>query len=62
MLKSNIPGGIVVVLIVLGIIAYAFSIRLSLDWNLYFSILGIVAVVALFISLITHFIPSKDRN
>lgn len=62
MLKTNIPGGILIVLVVLGIIGYAFSLRLSLEWGFYFKMLGIVAVFAVLVSVITHFIPSRNRQ
>lgn len=62
MLKTNIPGAIVIVLVVLGIIGYAFSLRLTLEWGFYFKTLGIVAVIALLVTVVTHFIPSKSRH
>lgn len=62
MLKTNIPGGILIVLIVLGIIGYAFSLRLSLEWNFYFKMLGLVVIIAAVVSVITHFIPSRNQH
>lgn len=60
MLRKNIPGGIVVIAIVLSIIGFAISLKISLDWNFYFKILATVAVIAIVISVITHAIPSRD--
>ncbi|MGH7885745.1 MAG: hypothetical protein ACRENO_08640 [Thermodesulfobacteriota bacterium] len=60
MLRKNIPGGLVVTVIVLSIIGIAISLRISLDWGFYFKILSVVAVIAIIISVITHVIPSKD--
>lgn len=60
MLRTNVVGSILTVLIVLAIVGFAFSLRLSIDWNNYFKILGIVAGLALIISVITHLIPSKN--
>ena len=60
MLRTNIVGSIVIVLIVLALVGVAFSLRISIDWNNYFKILGIVAGLALIISVITHLIPSNN--
>jgi len=62
MLKTNIPGAIIIALIVLGIIGYAFTLRLSLEWDFYFKILATVALIALAVSLITHFVPQRKQN
>ena len=62
MLKTNIPGAIIIALIVLGIIGYAFTLRLSLEWDFYFKILATVALIALVVSLITHFVPQRKQN
>ena len=60
MLRTNIIGGIVIVLIVLALVGIGMSLKISLEWNNYFKILGIVAIVALAVSIITHIIPSKN--
>ena len=60
MLRTNIIGSIFIILIVFGLIGFAISLRFSLEWNNYFKIVGIVAVVALAVSVITHIIPSKN--
>ena len=60
MLSKSILGGIVIVAIVLFIIGYAISLKISLDWGAYFKILATVAVIATAVSIITHVIPSKD--
>ena len=60
MLRTNIIGGIFVVLIVFALVAFAISLRISIEWATYFKILGIVAVIAIAVSVITHIIPSKN--
>ena len=60
MLKTNIIGSIVIILIVFALVGIGMSLRISIEWNNYFKILGIVAIVALVVSVITHIIPSKN--
>ena len=60
MLRTNIIGGVFIVLIVFALVAFAISLRISIEWTTYFKILGIVAVIAAAVSIITHFIPSKN--
>ncbi len=60
MLRTNIIGSIFIILIVFGLVGFAISLRFSLEWNNYFKILGIVTLVALAVSVITHIIPSKN--
>ena len=60
MLKSNIIGSVVIVALVLALVGYAMSLRISIEWTLYFKILGIIAIVALAVAVITHIIPSKS--
>jgi len=60
MLKTNIIGSIVIILIVFALVGIGMSLRISIEWNNYFKILGIVAVVALAVAVITHIIPSKN--
>ena len=60
MLKTNIIGAVAIILIVFGLVAYGMSLQITIEWNNYFKILGIVAVIAAAVSIITHFIPSKN--
>ncbi len=59
MLRTNIIGSIFIILIVFGLVSFAISLRISIEWVSYFKILGIVAVIALVVFAITHLIPSK---
>ena len=61
MLKTNIIGSIVIILIVFALVGLGLYLRISIEWNNYFKILGIVAIVALAVSVITHIIPSKTK-
>ena len=60
MLRTNIIGGVIIVLIVFALVAFAISLRISIEWTTYFKILGIVAIIAIAVSVITHIIPSKN--
>ena len=60
MLRTNIIGAVVVVLFVLTLVGIGISLRIDLNWNFYFKILGSVAAIALLVSLITHLIPSRN--
>ena len=60
MLRTNIIGSIFIIAIIFGLVSFAISLRISLEWATYFKVLGIVAVIALVVSVITHLIPSKN--
>lgn len=60
MLRTNIIGSMVIILIVFALVGIGMSLKISIEWNNYFKILGIVALVALAVSVITHIIPSKN--
>lgn len=60
MLRTNIIGSIFIIAIVFGLVAFAISLRISLEWANYFKVLGVVAVIALVVTVITHLIPSKN--
>ncbi len=62
MLKKNIPGAIVVCLILFTFVGIGFYLGISLDWERYFKILGIVAVVAFIISAIINTVPSGNSK
>ncbi len=46
MLKTNVVGSLIICLVLFAILAYLFSIGLSLDWRFYFKVAGIVALIA----------------
>ncbi|HVY55123.1 MAG TPA: hypothetical protein VHC46_05140 [Thermodesulfobacteriota bacterium] len=60
MLKKNIPGAILIILIVFTFIGIGFHLGLKLDWPAYFKILSIVAVVAFIVSAIINTVPSAS--
>ena len=60
MLRTNIIGSIVIILIVFALVGIGMSLRISIEWDNYFKILGIVAIVAAAVAIITHIIPSKN--
>ena len=60
MLSKNILGGIVITALVLSIIGYAISLKISMDWGAYFKIISTIAIIATVVSVIIHVIPSKE--
>lgn len=62
MLKKNIPGAIVVCLILFTFVGVGFYLGISLEWERYFKILGIVAVIAFIISAIINTVPSSNSK
>jgi len=52
--KTNIPGSIIVTLVLLALVGYAVSRVASPDsnWNLFFSLLGSIAVIAIVPSIL----------
>lgn len=60
MLKTNIIGSLFIVLIIFSLVSIGMLLQISIDWNNYFKLLGIVALIAATVSIIVHLIPSKD--
>ncbi|HEY7534506.1 MAG TPA: hypothetical protein VH878_01000 [Thermodesulfobacteriota bacterium] len=46
MSKTNLIGSSIICLVLLTLIGYAFSRALILDWRLYFTVAGIIVLVA----------------
>ena len=62
MLKKNIPGAIVVCLILFTFVGVGFYLGISLNWDSYFKYLAIVAVIAFIISAIINTVPSGSSK
>jgi hypothetical protein len=62
MLRKNIPGAILVILIVFTFIGTGFYLGVKINWQAYFKILSIVAVIALIVSAIINTVPSGNKN
>ncbi len=60
MLKTNIIGSLFIILIIFSLVSIGMLLQISIDWNNYFKLLGIVAMIAATVSIIVHLIPSKD--
>ena len=60
MLRTNISGSIAVVSFIFLVVGYGVSLNTSINWGLYFKILGAVGAIALAVALITRFLPSSD--
>jgi len=60
MLRKNIPGAILIILIVFSFIGVGFHLGLKLNWQAYFKILSIVAVIAFIISAIINTVPAAN--
>lgn len=62
MLKKNIPGAILVCLILFTFVGVGFYLGISLNWDAYFKYLAVVAVIALIISAIINTVPSGNSK
>ena len=62
MLSKNIFGAIVIILIVFTFVGVGFYLGLNLNWQAYFKILAIVAVIAFIVSAIINTVPSANRK
>ncbi len=62
MLKTNIPGSIAVVVFIFLFVGLGVSMNTSVNWSLYFKILGAVAAAGIAVALITRFLPSSGKD
>ncbi|MGH7848817.1 MAG: hypothetical protein ACREOP_00800 [Thermodesulfobacteriota bacterium] len=62
MLRKNIPGAILVLLIVFSFIGAGFYLGVKINWQSYFKILSIVAVIAFIVSAIINTVPAGNKN
>ncbi len=62
MLKTNIPGSILVVSLIFLIVGFGISLNTSINWGMYFKIIGVVGAVGVAVALITRFLPSCDKD
>jgi ABC-type siderophore export system fused ATPase/permease subunit len=62
MLRKNIPGAILIILIVFSFIGVGLHLGIKLNWQAYFKILSIVAVIAFIISAIINTVPSANNK
>lgn len=53
MSKTNLIGSVLVCLLLLMLIGYAFSRALSLDWGMYFKVAGIIIAIAAIVGIVT---------
>lgn len=53
MSKTNPIGSVLVCLLLLMLIGYAFSRALSLDWGMYFKVAGIIIAIAAIVGIVT---------
>jgi hypothetical protein len=62
MLRKNIPGAILILLVVFAFVATGFYLGIKINWQAYFKILSIVAVIAVIISAIINTVPAGSNN
>ncbi len=62
MLKKNIPGAILICLILFTFVGIGLYLGISINWDPYFKYLAIVAVIALIISAIINTVPSSNSK
>lgn len=60
MLRKNIPGAILIILIVFSFVGVGLYLGIKLNWQAYFKILSIVAVIAFIVSAIINTVPSAS--
>ena len=58
LLTKNLPGAILVCLILFSFIAVGLYLGIELNWPAYFKGLGIIAVIALIVSAIINSVPA----
>lgn len=51
MLKTNIVGSVIISLILLTLVGYAFYLGVKIDWSLYFKVAGVVIAIAAVIGI-----------
>jgi predicted MFS family arabinose efflux permease len=61
-LKKNIPGAILICLILFTFVGIGLYLGISINWEAYFKILAIVAVIAFIISAIINTVPSGNSK
>ncbi len=62
MLRKNLPGAILVCLILFSFIAVGLYLGISLNWHAYFKGFAIVAVIAFVISAIINSVPAGKNK
>lgn len=62
MLRKNIPGAILILLIVFSFVGTGLYLGIKLNWQSYFKILSIAAVVAFIVSAIINTVPAGNKN
>jgi hypothetical protein len=60
MSKTNPIGSVLVCLVLLMLIGYAFSLALSLDWGMYFKVAGIIIAIAAIVGIVAS--GGKDKS
>ena len=62
MLRKNIPGAVLIILVVLTFVGVGLYLGISLNWPAYFKVLAIVAVIAFIVSAIINTVPVNKDN
>ncbi len=62
MLRKNIPGGILICLILFSFVGLGLYLGISVNWQAYFKVLAIVAVIAFVVSAIINTVPAGKDN
>jgi len=61
-LKKNIAGAIFICLILFSFVGIGLYLGISINWDAYFKILAVVAVIAFIISAIINTVPSGNSK
>ena len=62
MLKKNLPGAILVCLILFSFIGIGFHLGINIQWARFFKYLAVVAVIAFIVSAIVNTVPSAGND
>lgn len=62
MLRKNIPGGILICLILFSFVGVGLYLGIPINWQAYFKVLAIVAAIAIVISAIINTVPAGKDN
>lgn len=62
MLRKNLPGAVLVCLILFSFIAVGFHLGINIQWARFFKYLAVVAVIAFIVSAIVNTVPSAGND
>ncbi len=61
-MKKNLPGAILVCLILFSFIGIGFHLGINIQWARFFKYLAVVAVIAFIVSAIVNTVPASGND